>query len=107
MLDDETDDENMGMFMVDRALNGATGALAGVDDGNKDAGLQLPKPGWHPLPQYASVLPLCRISTQKHVTEESIIERTSMSIDCSNCRIWTRHKSFQGVTLRRHFRIAH
>ena len=51
MLDDETDDENMGMFMVDRALNGATGALAGVDDGNKDAGLQLPKPGWQPLPQ--------------------------------------------------------
>lgn len=57
MLVGEADDGTTGMLMVDSTLDGATGAFARVDHWVEDAGLQLPKPGWHPLPQYASVLP--------------------------------------------------
>ena len=39
ILDDETGDETTGMFIFDSALDGAIGAFAGVDDGDKDAGL--------------------------------------------------------------------
>lgn len=46
ILDDETGDKTTGMFIVDSALDGATGAFAGVDGGDKDAGLPLPNPGW-------------------------------------------------------------
>lgn len=107
MLVGEADDGTTGMLMVDSTLDGATGAFARVDHWVEDAGLQLPKPGWHPLPQYASVLPLCCISTQQHVMKQSMVKHTSMSIDYSNCPIWTQHKSFQEVTLGRHCRIAH
>lgn len=51
ILDDETSEETTGIFIVDSALHGATEAFSGVDDGDKDAGLRLPKPGWQPLPQ--------------------------------------------------------
>lgn len=44
--------------MADSTLDGTIGAFAGVDDGDEDRGLQSPNPGWQPLPQYASVLPL-------------------------------------------------
>ena len=67
VLDDEIDDESTCVLVAGRALSGAIGAFAGEDEADgtdEDAGLQLPKPGWQPLPQYASVLPLCRISIQ-------------------------------------------
>lgn len=60
------DDEAARVLVVGGALAGAIGAFAGEDDADDadDAGLQLPKPGWQPLPQYASVPPLSRISIQ-------------------------------------------
>jgi len=67
VLDDEIDDESACVLVAGGALAGAIGAFAGEDEADgtdEDAGLQLPKPGWHPLPQYASVLPLLRISIQ-------------------------------------------
>jgi hypothetical protein len=102
VLGDKADDEPAGS-----ALDDAIGAFTGVEDGDEDADLQLPKPGWQPLPQYASVLPLYCVSMQKHATEHSRAERTSRSIYCSNYPTWIQHKSSRGVTLRRHCRIVH
>ncbi|KAI4624771.1 hypothetical protein J4E83_004447 [Alternaria metachromatica] len=65
--DDEIEDEPACVLMAGGALAGAIGTFAGEDEADgtdEDAGLQLPKPGWQPLPQYASVLPLSRISIQ-------------------------------------------
>jgi hypothetical protein len=107
VIDNETDDEAADVLVVDSALDDAIGAFAGVDDGDEYAGLQLPKPGWQPLPQYASVLPLYCVSMQKHATTHSRAERTSRSIYCSNYPTWIQHKSSRWVTLRRHCRIAH
>ncbi|KAI4938651.1 hypothetical protein J4E85_001092 [Alternaria conjuncta] len=67
MLDGEADVEPACVLVVGAALAGGIEAFAGVDDADdadEAAGLQLPKPGWQPLPQYASVLPLSRISIQ-------------------------------------------
>ena len=67
VLGGEADDEPACVLAAGGTLAGAIGAFAGVDEADEtdeDAGLQLPKPGWQPLPQYASVLPLCRISIQ-------------------------------------------
>ena len=67
VLDDEAEDESACVLVAGGALTGAIGAFAGEDEADEtdeDAGLQLPKPGWQPLPQYASVLPLSRISIQ-------------------------------------------
>jgi hypothetical protein len=107
VLDDETGDEIADVLVVGSALDDAIGAFAGVEDADEDAGLQLPKPGWQPLPQYASVLPLYCVSIYKHATEQARAERTSMSIYCSNYPTWIQDKSSRGVTLHKHCRIAH